>query len=300
MKNIKISLLILFVVALFVIPDAFAQNIASQDPDSSRFITTDVENFWKAYDEYFVTKDFKVFQTKYLDAGSVGLKDFTSERIKNAQKLAESVNKRKAQYDSIRNITNHLSSCEEASRKGFYKLKEIYPSAVFPNVYFVIGRWNSGGIATDNGILIGAEVKANEMDVMPNLICHELIHYQQNYSDTSATLLNQCLVEGAADFIGELISGGTINAKAYEFGIQNESTLWEEFIKDMDGNDFKYWLYSGDLAKEKNYPNDLGYFIGYKICESYYKNASDKKLAVYDILNIKDFKKFLKDSKYRQ
>ena len=40
--------------------------------------------------------------------------------------------------------------------------------------------------------------------------------------------------------------------------------------------------------------------MGYKIAESYYKNALDKKQAVRDILEIKDFKEFLKASRYEE
>jgi len=39
-------------------------------------------------------------------------------------------------------------------------------------------------------------------------------------------------------------------------------------------------------------------FIGYKIAESYYSRAKDKKQAVKDILEIKDFNQFLKASRY--
>ena len=54
---------------------------------------------------------------------------------------------------------------------------------------------------------------------------------------------------------------------------------------------------SGEAAKER--PADLGYYIGYKICEAYYQNAKDKKQAIKDILGIKDFNQFLKDSGYQ-
>jgi len=39
-------------------------------------------------------------------------------------------------------------------------------------------------------------------------------------------------------------------------------------------------------------------FISYKIAESYYSRAKDKKQAVEDILEIKDFNQFLKASGY--
>ena len=64
----------------------------------------------------------------------------------------------------------------------------------------------------------------------------------------------------------------------------------------MNGTNTSNWLYQGQEAKGR--PADLGYYIGYKICESYYRAAKDKKQAVKDILEIKDFNQFLKDSQY--
>jgi hypothetical protein len=40
--------------------------------------------------------------------------------------------------------------------------------------------------------------------------------------------------------------------------------------------------------------------MGYKICEAYYRNASDKKRAVRDIVRISDFKAFLAQSRYAE
>lgn len=42
----------------------------------------------------------------------------------------------------------------------------------------------------------------------------------------------------------------------------------------MNAVDTSNWLYQGDKAKDK--PADLGYYIGYEICESYYKNTASK------------------------
>ena len=47
-----------------------------------------------------------------------------------------------------------------------------------------------------------------------------------------------------------------------------------------------------------NQPQDLGYYIGYKIVESYYKSHRDKKKAIKRIIRIRNYKKFLIDSKY--
>jgi uncharacterized protein YjaZ len=64
----------------------------------------------------------------------------------------------------------------------------------------------------------------------------------------------------------------------------------------MDGKKLNNWLYNGSQAKDR--PADLGYYVGYKICEAYYRNASNKRQAIKDILELKDFRQFLQASKY--
>jgi hypothetical protein len=55
-------------------------------------------------------------------------------------------------------------------------------------------------------------------------------------------------------------------------------------------------LYNGNTAK--NRPADLGYYIGYKISQAYYYNATDKKQAIIDIIDMDDPVNFLQKSAY--
>lgn len=43
------------------------------------------------------------------------------------------------------------------------------------------------------------------------------------------------------------------------------------------------WLYNGS---QKGEDADLGYFIGYEICKSYYRQAKNKKQAIKDIIEL--------------
>jgi hypothetical protein len=52
------------------------------------------------------------------------------------------------------------------------------------------------------------------------------------------------------------------------------------------------------MEKTSRRPNDLGYCIGYKIPEQYFKKEADKRQYVNEILDIKDFTLFIKDSRY--
>ncbi len=195
------------------------------------------------------------------------------------------------------------------------KLKEIYPEAVFPDIYFVIGRMSAAGTVSDKGLLIGVDMfgkngnaptdelgawhKAvvSSADRLPYIVAHELIHYEQKNVD-DATLLARALGEGVPDFVAELIAGDTINPHLHKYANPLEKELWLEFKKEMNGTNDGNWLYQGDKAV--NRPADLGYWMGYKIAENYYKNAKDKKQAVKDMLEIKDFAKFLADSRYEE
>ena len=64
----------------------------------------------------------------------------------------------------------------------------------------------------------------------------------------------------------------------------------------MNSTSYIDWLYG--TSKKDARPNDLGYWMGYQIVAQYFAKATDKKQAIYDILNIKDYGEFLKKSGY--
>ncbi len=131
-----------------------------------------------------------------------------------------------------------------------------------------------------------------EMENVPYIVAHELIHFNQNFPNEKNTLLKQSIREGSADFIGEIISGKHINETAFKYGNENEKQLCAEFVEIMDDSNYRGWLY-GSKGKVDGRPNDLGYWMGYKICQSYYNQSNNHQEAIRDILNIRDFKDFL-------
>jgi uncharacterized protein YjaZ len=157
-------------------------------------------------------------------------------------------------------------------------LKELYPPAVFPDVYFVIGRFNSGGTSSRHGLLIGAEMY-RDPNRLPAIVSHELIHYQQRCE--APTLLEHSFLEGSADFIGEMISGTQINNAAHAYGLAHEHELWHEFVPHFADRELYPWMYG---TPPNGRPNDLGYFIGYRIAQAYYDKMSDKRQALRDII----------------
>src|SRR5262249_38212949 len=157
----------------------------------------------------------------------------------------------------------------EPIRASLRKLKSLYDDAVFPNVYFLIGCMSSGGTTADAGLLIGAEMYGRTADtpeeelddwfkqvskpveLIPHIVAHELVHYQQKYPKGERTLLQASIKEGSADFIAELISGKHINTHLHDYANPRERELWAEFKRGMDGTDMSNWLYQGESSKDR-------------------------------------------------
>ncbi|MFV7236023.1 DUF2268 domain-containing putative Zn-dependent protease [Flavobacterium sp. ZB4R12] len=269
---------------------AFGQNNFSENPLDAVFEKNDSKNFWEAFDKMDKSKQNPF--NEYLQKGSLGVKGFTQNRIINADSLFAVVKKRKADYELSRYVLDGLPSKEKRIRAIYSALKYWYPNAKFPPIYFVYGRFNSGGTSSNDGIIIGTEMLKN-LDGVTGLIAHELIHYQQKLEGKDM-LLKWTLLEGGADFIGELISGESINNSSYKYGEQHLDKLCQEFVTRLKNQDYQDWLYG--TSKKDDRPNDLGYWVGYKITEAYFNKQKDKHKAIAEILNIKDPMQFLRQS----
>jgi hypothetical protein len=290
------------------------------DPNRAALIVSDLGNFWAAYDEYHRTGASSAFQTLYLDRASPGLKDFMRSRSLTAATLATVVGRHPRYYAAVRTVSSQLESGEvgQQIRGGYARMKAIYPAAVFPSVTFLMGRFSTGGTTARNRILIGTEfyladpgVPVDELSTfarsnvhplafLPVIVAHEHVHILQQQAMGifgRKTLLEQSVLEGGADFIGELVSGANINEKVRAWAIPREHALWVEFQAAMNGTDVSAWLYNQGSATADR-PGDLGYFIGYRIAEAYYAKAIDKRQAVKDIIEVRNATTYLGASGY--
>lgn len=320
------QVILLILVTIFSVNSIPAQDSKSagltlnQNPEKAEIVTSDIALFWRAYDMAKPENNLVIYRDEYFKKGSVGLQEFLRSKIGNSCNLVTAIDAAPKYYVALRAQSAKIENYKPQMLASFKKLKEIYPDALFPNVYFLIGRMNAGGTATLKGLLIGFEMygktddasvaelsgwkksSVGKVERIPFIVAHELVHYQQKNAHLTSlfggevSLLGKSLSEGSADFIGKLISGDNDNPQLHEYGNPREKQLWLEFKKEMNGNDESNWLYQGDKAKDK--PADLGYYVGYKIAESYYNKAKDKKQAIKDILEIKDFNAFLQASGY--
>lgn len=290
-----------------------------KNPANARIITSDIHNFWEAYDlaQNNPKQEELIFRNMYFNRASIGLQDYITYKIGTLDKFLENLRNKPKFYYAIRKNTLEVDELKDEIRSMLFRFEKIYSDAFFPDIYFVIGRWNSGGTASDNGLIIAIdqmckseEIPLDELSLweknnfgeiknLPAMIAHELVHFQQYKLPMDTTLLSASIMEGMADFIGELISGKNINERLHKFVAEKniEQKIREEFKDEMYLNRSENWIANAEMETEER-PADLGYFVGYKICKAYYDSAEDKRQAVIDMFNIKDYGDFLRKSGY--
>jgi len=293
------------------------------DPAAAQIVTSDLAHFWAAYDAGGKDGSTGEFQTTYLDVASIGLRDFIQARSLTAASLAQTVKTYPRYFASIRAANLAFATDSTLARRvraNFSTIKSLYPAAVFPPVTLLIGRFTTGGTTSSNGMLIGSEfysmttgtpldelgtfqrTNVKSADSLPIIVSHEHAHIlQQRAGGVSAkpskNLLDQSLLEGGADFVAYLVTGQNINTRLQAYGIPRESALWAEFKEAMHGSDISQWLYNQGSATADR-PGDLGYFIGYRIAESFYNRTPDKKSALRAIIEASNSDQFLSQSGY--
>ena len=282
----------------------------NENPGAVHFEMNDIRNFNKAFLMMQEGNAADVLQKHYISQGSIGLRNFIKDRIQNSENLAEVVQGYPEIYAGLQGIDVKISQQLPIIRQDMEMLGSIYPPARFPDIYFVAGAFNSGGTISPAGLIIGTELFSlnentrlehlnqwqkqvlHEPEFLRYLVIHELVHYQQKMKVHN--LLEACIMEGSADFITELVTGSHINVKVHEYAEEREYYLWKEFKTAMYSKDYHGWLYSST----ENRPHDLGYWVGYEIAKAYYEQATEKEKAIFDILHIHNFDKFLTQSKY--
>lgn len=290
---------------------------------SSKIYTSDIANFWIAYDKIQSTTDtiqrINFIQNLYIDKASTGLKGFIKARNFTASEWVKSFETYPKFWISIRPKTMSIIDNKEQIDKIFKKFRRLYSSFHQPEIYFTIGCFKGGGTVINGNLIIGSELAASDKTIDASelsqsnqdrmkmntgvifLTIHESVHTQQKLKNENYSLLGNSLKEGSADFIAELLINKTVEAPYIEYGNKNEKNLWQKFKTEMYQENLDDWLYNIRFIKDK--PADLGYFIGYTICKTYYNNSKNKKQAIKEIIeldynNIKKCEEFLKKSKY--
>lgn len=272
-----------------------------------RIVTTDVDLFYRLYDATQGHPTVEQVQHDYLDEGSDGLRTFAHVRNTTAARIVEAIAEQPALYAGARRCAAALPVARPRLIAALARLKAIYPEATFPPVTIAIGRGRPVGVGSPvNGLQIGLEALCGVTYYSPDpadrfvfVTAHEYVHVQQPReivdNDAHWTVLEGALVEGAADFVGELISGGLGNPQLARDARGREREIETRFLADKDKTDLTGWMGDGTMERSGN----LAYWVGYRIVKSYYRNAADKRAAIRDIIEIRDADAFLAKSGWR-
>ncbi|WP_194976885.1 gliding motility protein GldB-related protein [Aquiflexum lacus] len=287
-------------------------------------ITSDIDNFWDAFDRLHNAKTKKdsvqIIEVLYLGKASQGFKKLIKVRDLTAEKYIYQIGRYPEYWKSVRNNTLSVAGY----RSEIINQMDLYGQSLknfkAPDICFAIGILSTGGTVKGGWLLIGTEMVASDSATVrdgmngwlkhtlpkkPMILeftAHEIVHTQQRigpgvvWGHFRHRLLTMTIMEGAADFIAKKVTGTSINDNMYTYAYENEEQIWNEFSQEMYGNDYSKWLYNGNNSKDR--PADLGYFIGYRICEAYYNQAADKEKALNEILKTNNFRKFLNKSGY--
>lgn len=291
---------------------------------SNTIFTSDIDNFWTAYDSIQKTKDLPkklgFINQLYINKGTKGLKAFMKLRDYNDTLYIDLIEKYPKFWNSVRANTLTIKNKTKDFNKAVKTFQKIYPDLKDADLYFTIGGLRSGGTVKENMVLIGAEIstatsltevsefKSNwlksifatqSLDHVVSMNIHEYVHTQQK-SGNSNLLLHQVIMEGASDFITELVLKEPLQRKYITYGTAHSAELKKQFKEEMFLNSYTNWLYNGELKGEAA---DLGYYMGYEISKAYYQQSKNKKQAIKEIIELdysddQAVENFLKQSKF--
>jgi hypothetical protein len=308
------TILLFFTLSILTSLQSFAQQ---------KVFTSDIDNFWIAYDSIRSTNDsikqLHFIRSLYIDKGTEGLHAFMKARDYSAEHWVQLINRYPKFWNSIRPNTLAVKSKAGEIDNSIVRLKKLYPGLKDAKMYFTVGGLRSGGTVDRNLVLIGAEIvtgnastdvsefpdkwlagvfKDASSDNIVALNIHEYVHTQQK--GTSTNILAQAIKEGSCDFITELVLGQPLQTQYIKYGNEHLDELKQKFKEEMFTTSFSRWLYNSSNAETVA---DLGYFMGYDISKDYYKAAKNKKKAIREIIELNyskpdEVEKFLKKANY--
>lgn len=289
--------------------NVLSQSIKTTNPDSIKFNVDDVINFWSTFDQLsqVSTKadSLQIIDHSYLVKASRGLRLFLQMSNSDANSYLNVIRKYPKILGSMRANMLTIPTIKKQVLAGAAKLKKVYPTSIFPELFFCVGKFEVAGNREKDILYIGSEMtclsKDTPRDEITNTytratlvnftsldaVClHEITHYQQKL--TAKTNLEAALVEGGAEFVTHFLTGKS--SMQATFDLMNpalEKAIWAEFSPEMNKPiDAKWFLAVGDERLKR--PGSLGYVIGFRLCENYYRKAKDKQEALRNIISLQN------------
>ncbi|HEV2598679.1 DUF2268 domain-containing putative Zn-dependent protease [Sphingopyxis sp.] len=290
--------------ALAVLLLGAASHAAETQPRET-IVTSDVDRFFTLHDDPALAADPDQLAARYLADASPGLQEFMVLRRITPEKLATALRSKPQLFVDARGCAAKLGNVRARLVEATDRLAALYPAAKFPPITIAIGRGTTAGTANAKGLYIGLEalcaakfIEADDEDRFVHVIAHEYVHAQQplaQVEDREESVLRAALVEGAAEFVAEKMSGSVGYPLLHLWAKGREKELETSFLAEKDGKAIgSRWLYN--QQGQDGWPGDLGYWVGYRVAKSYYDRAPDKAAAIRAIIEMRDPATFLAES----
>lgn len=267
--------------------------------------TSDVERFFALYDDPAFASDPDALAARYLATPSPGLVEFMALRRITPERVAAALRNKPDLYRNARRCADTLGNVRGRLTAATDRLAELYPNAIFPPITIAISRGSPAAAANAKGLYVGLEalcsatfIEANDEDRFVHVIAHEYVHAQQPLAQAESrdeTVLHAALVEGAAEFVAEQISGSVGFPLLHKWTKGREAELETAFMAEKDQVAIgSRWLYNQQGSD--GWPGDLGYWVGYRVAKAHYTRSPDKKAALREIIEMRDPAAFLAKS----
>jgi hypothetical protein len=267
-----------------------AQDRITSDPGSAKIVFSDIKNFWTAFDllqkQHTTADSLNIIRTVFLNNASEGLKLYMKAANCYEAEYLEAIRKKKMDYLAVRRKTEMIAGEKQAILNYLHKFKKIYPALKIPVICFTMGKFEVGGTQFDNTLFIGCEKDIDAgVDIIAQAI-HELAHFQQK-DQNPVTNLELAMIEGGAEFVCYRVTGRRTIYPAWNYGLHHEQKLWNDFRPVLDSAIDMKWF--RDITDNiNNRPGSLGYFIGFRICESFLAHAENKNTSLEEIIKMEN------------
>lgn len=303
-----------FIVAFAVSTGAVAE---------TEFHYEDLRRFDQVLQEIAAGADPLVSMEGYVADSSVAFKGFANRYQVTAESIATQYAKRPIYYGGLPSIEGWMKAQEPKIAEALDRLVEMAPSGESVPIYLLVADQKAGGtpipIETEDGIraviaiAVDAIALTSETDMsefpdgpggrahradLPQVAVHETAHvlqvsaqggvdnYRSIYNPEVGNMLTIAIREGCADYVTFLASGWRLGNR-HTYAEQHEKELWEAFkpIKDQPPFSVPGW-FGGSHPEHPDWPSQIGYSLGERICQFHYENATNKSDALTDLFSL--------------
>ena len=178
----KIYILLLLISGFFTI-SLRGQDRITTKPDSAGIITSDIDQFWRAFDmlpnQTSTADSVRIIETIFVNQASEGLQQYMKAANCYADCYLDAIRQRRTDYLKVRAGTETLADKKKILVQYLHKFKQLFPSLKIPVICFTMGKFEVGGTQFENTLYIGCEVDFLQNTDITAQTIHEIAHFQQ-------------------------------------------------------------------------------------------------------------------------